>query len=209
MRGTKTKKYVGTRILVTATLLSVVSFLAVAEAHNPHGDCSHHGVASADYEHLIRGTNSGDVCNGVDDGDAIMEGFEGPDEFDGLGGSDYILGDAGHDVLRGGPSNTSCTTTDCAREFLKGGAGNDRLFGEQGRDGLRGGKGNDRLLDGLHGGDRDFVCDGEGDDFINVDDDDNNDKIYLHPQDGFLDTIVRDPGDDITTQDCPLQDGPP
>ncbi|WP_299485152.1 calcium-binding protein [Acaryochloris sp. IP29b_bin.137] len=72
------------------------------------------------------------------------------------GGTNVIDGGAGDDIIIGGG-------IDGSNDYLYGGSGNDRIFGDRGADLLDGGSGNDTLVGGLG---IDTLIGGSGDDTI-------------------------------------------
>lgn len=129
-------------------------------------------------------------------GDDTIQGGYGDDKMFGLGGSDTIDGGDGNDVLQGDRLDYAtgfsyAINTSSGNDYLDGGAGDDRLFGDGGSDTLIGGTGNDHLEgDSL-----------EGVDFGNdkLDGGDGNDSLIGF---GGSDELIGGAGDDIMSGDA-------
>jgi len=125
------------------------------------------------------GTNGPDVLRGTDHHDRLV-GRGGPDALFGLGAGDCLLGGNGPDSLHGGPGNDTVLGggADCnaigrvqerpaASDVVRGGRGDDILWGATGADVISGGRGDDELGDGeAHRGALDTLSGGPGDDFF-------------------------------------------
>ncbi|MEQ1862477.1 MAG: calcium-binding protein, partial [Chthoniobacteraceae bacterium] len=88
--------------------------------------------------------------NSVGTGDTL-EGSDGADNISGFGGADFIDGGMGDDVLYGDAAGTSGNPPSAPGlddDILRGGPGNDMLFGQQDDDDLDGGPGQDTLEGG-------------------------------------------------------------
>lgn len=131
------------------------------------------GSHKVDVAAIIDAGDGDDIVRGGDLGNDLLGG-SGNDTLVGGRLDDWLLGQDGDDVLfAGAVSNISFAAGDAAAEaaaiavnggngnLLRGGAGNDRLYGGRGADWLEGGAGVDRIL----GGDgADIISGGAGDD---------------------------------------------
>jgi Ca2+-binding RTX toxin-like protein len=77
-----------------------------------------------------------------------------------LGGDDYVDGGKGNDRLYG-ETGQDTLIGNSGNDFLNGDVGNDNLTGNSGNDFLNGGVGNDNLIGGV--GDDNYVIDSTGD----------------------------------------------
>ena len=135
-------------------------------------------------------------------GDDVVMGTQGADTLHLMPGNDKGYGRGGRDIILGDEDGRG------GRDFISGGAGDDRLFGMAGRDTVDGDSGNDVI----HGGDGvDVMNGGPGNDTL----DDaarhhssagdafhggpGNDDIYS--RDGKRDTVDCGPGNDIAKAD--------
>ncbi len=127
------------------------------------------GTAFAEFmaESETTGRNDGavdprapDAFSEVDTEATIL--IRNPEVIDQSGGDDDLRGGAGDDIMYGGAGNDDMHGGD-DNDYLSGDAGNDNMFGGQGDDEMYGGAGNDTM----HGGDGDDVIDGgDGKDLI-------------------------------------------
>ncbi len=94
-----------------------------------------------------------------------MFGGSGNDIMWGEGGADNMYGDAGYDTMYGGIGNDFMRGWRRSRRecMLSGGAGGDKLYGQDGDDILDGGSGNDALRGGKGS---DFLSGGSGNDYL-------------------------------------------
>lgn len=155
------------------------------------------GLAGDD---LIQGLEGDDVLWGGP-GDDRLEGGDGDDELRGGDGSDVLDGEAGADLMRGGGGLDTVTyatrtapvfvyvgVTDVSNgeagendvvssdiEIVRGGRGNDELYGGPGPQELYGRGGND-IIDGGDGA-GDLLDGGEGNDHL-IDADRLNDRVF-------------------------------
>ncbi|MDP9069236.1 MAG: hypothetical protein M3N53_12945 [Actinomycetota bacterium] len=109
----------------------------------------------------ITGTNGDDDCTGTESGGEAMKGLMGADWFRSEGGGDSVVGNEGLDELYGG-------------------AGNDKIDGNK----------NDDTVTDTTLYDTDYLCDGPGNDGIDMADNDGNDRWYNFP-DGDAERYVR------------------
>ena len=153
------------------------------------GDDSLFGQDGADS--LVGGTGADTLFGG--DGLDLLSGGDGNDVlYGGTGGAaDQLYGDAGNDLIYAGDGDNT---------LVRGGDGDDTIFGEEGNDLLQGEVGNDVIYggvgnDGLAGGDgNDTLYGGDGDDLIGGEGGD--DSVVL--EDGFgNDTIIGGEIDEI------------
>jgi Ca2+-binding RTX toxin-like protein len=135
-------------------------------------------------EDILIGQAGDDTLYGGEDDD-IVAGWEGADQIFGGSGSDLLAGDFGRyeqmnqrtvDGVRlvrpgvlGSPSSYGTPVEQISNDFIDGGAGDDRIWGEGGSDVILGGEGNDILYgdatylpDELHGAD--LIDGGAGED---------------------------------------------
>ncbi|QDV47224.1 Bifunctional hemolysin/adenylate cyclase precursor [Stieleria neptunia] len=134
---------------------------------------------------LLLGQSGMDNIDGGDDDDTVVGGGQndvlsggaGNDDLDGGSGDDLIRGDAGNDSLRGGSGvdeidggagddllvadEDASGSSVLPGHVLRGGSGNDTVYGSLGNDFIDAGAGND-VVDGLAGDD--VIVGGLGDD---------------------------------------------
>lgn len=130
---------------------------------------------------VIRGMGGNDTLSGGDGSD-MLYGGPGDDSLSGGALGDWLEGGPGSDTLDGGDGPdtmfaadplTPETESTSARNLLRGGAGDDQMFGGVGRDTMEGGPGDDLLWaeagdDSLDGGDgNDRIFGGDGQDWLN------------------------------------------
>ncbi len=140
----------------TMIVLVVTAILAALSA----------GVAMAESDPAIRGTNAGDALYGTSYADLIY----------GFGGADLIYGYSGRDVLNGGNERGwgDKILGGSWGDKIRGQGGDDALYGQRGHDKIYGGAGHDLIVGGPG---RDFLNGGPGFDQVNA-------------QDGWRDVIV-------------------
>lgn len=139
-------------------------------------------ILTGDDDDTIDGGTGNDVIDAGFDDDLVLGG-SGADSIQGSEGADTIDGGDDDDVIYGGVSpldpnfataqvydledagiNTATDpNTENNADLLMGGAGNDRIFGQDDSDTLEGGTGNDTLDGGI---DNDRLDGGEGDDVL-------------------------------------------
>ncbi len=108
-----------------------------------------------------------------EDGDDVIFGRAGNDYLAGGRGADELDGGDGDDMLFGDRERDSIALRDTSANILRGGAGNDHVYGALGADWLHGNLGND-VVDGddgddtmLGGSGNDTLYGGAGDDRLN------------------------------------------
>jgi Ca2+-binding RTX toxin-like protein len=96
------------------------------------------------------------------DGADFLRGTPGRDVIAGLGGSgnDSIVGDTGESFLLGNPAGMNVPG---GNDLIRGGDGDDELFGGPANDLVKGGDGNDTLIGNLG---NDVLLAGRGDDVL-------------------------------------------
>jgi Ca2+-binding RTX toxin-like protein len=126
----------------------------------------------------IQGLDGDDIICGTDYGDVIA-GNGGEDRIFGLTGGDCLFGEDGFGAP-GYPASecdTNALVTRGDDDYIEGGPGNDRIWGQLGIDTLKGGTDNDDIFGGdrgdhLYGGPgRDFLDGNSGDDNLHGDHD--------------------------------------
>jgi Ca2+-binding RTX toxin-like protein len=181
------------------------------------GGAGNDTILTGDDDDTIDGGAGDDVIDaGVDD-DSV-DGGEGDDSIQGSEGNDTIDGGAGDDTIYGGLSpdnlifplqtvyelendgiNTAVDPNpDNNSDLLRGGGGDDLIFGQDDNDTLEGGDGDDTLDGGI---DNDILIGGAGDDVLTGGQ--GNDTYVINPGDG-ADTIT-----DFLNQTGANDDGDP
>ena len=136
---------------------------------------------------LIYGDVGNDTLMGEEGNDNLFGGTSNPGVTDESGrdllfggvGDDFLNGNQGNDSLSGGEGNDTVWGGQ-NDDLIHGDAGNDLLFGDKGSDSLCGGDGRDTIFGGGRqnpgdAGERDILCGGAEDDFLNGNED--SDKL--------------------------------
>lgn len=127
---------------------------------------------------IIDGGAGSDIILGGE-GDDVIQGGTGADVISGGYDNDVVFGEEGDDLIFGDQIdgelrdveavNPSSKANINGNDYLDGGEGDDRIYGQGGSDYLRGGAGNDTLYGDEYGasysGD-DFLDGGDGDDYL-------------------------------------------
>lgn len=167
------------RLIIVLVFGTVAVGGVQALAHDPGDFCTHNHSNGN-----IQGSGSADQCHGTDAGENMygqagndqLSGWAGPDDLYGDDHSDRLYGNLGNDYLYGGTYSTD--------------------------DGLSGGGGDDEVIDSAGWLDRDVLCDGGGNDIIDMQDGDNYD-IWQNEPDGAAEVAVRRDPDDQIYNDSP------
>ena len=161
-------------LLSLASLLLVLIGTQPAFGHDPGAGCTHNHTTGN-----VEGDSTQNTCNGDELGQNVW----------GRGANDFMSGWAGNDNVYGDDGN----------DIVEGNDGADYVYGGtfQTDDSVRGGNGDDTVDDSNGVGDSDILCDGDGNDVVNMQDGDNRDQWRNAPDGKAEVSISKDPADII------------